>query len=55
MSNKLVRRPSIRRRCRKCRTLLINEPEKGAVCPKCGWYRRAYTDKEMAKEVTDES
>jgi len=33
----------IRKKCRKCGTLLVNKPEYGAVCPKCGWCRGWYT------------
>lgn len=50
MSNKLKRRPPIRRKCRKCGTKLVNEPEVGAVCPKCGWYRKSYTDMKGEEE-----
>ena len=33
-------------KCRKCGTVLVNKPEQGAVCPKCGWSRKSYTDRE---------
>jgi Zn-finger nucleic acid-binding protein len=36
----------IRKNCRKCGTLLVNKPEYGAVCPKCGWCRGWWTDKD---------
>lgn len=51
MSNKLKRRANIRRTCRKCGTRLENKPEYGAVCPKCGWYRKSYTDREGEGET----
>ena len=53
MSNALHKRPQIRRRCRKCHSMLVNKPEYGAVCPKCGWYRRSYTDKELKEGDQD--
>jgi predicted nucleic acid-binding Zn-ribbon protein len=39
----------IRKKCRKCGTLLVNKPEYGAVCPKCGWCRGWYTDKDKVE------
>lgn len=43
----------IRKKCRKCGTLLVNKPEYGAVCPKCGWCRGWYTDKDGADNETE--
>lgn len=43
----------IRKKCRKCGALLVNKPEYGAVCPKCGWCRGWYTDKEGADAPAD--
>lgn len=50
MTNKLKQKPKLRRTCRKCRTALVNKPEVGAVCPRCGWYRKSYTDKESEEQ-----
>lgn len=47
MSNALHKRVCLRRKCRKCGTYLINKPEYGTICPKCGWARAGvYTDRE---------
>lgn len=44
----------IRKKCRKCGTLLVNEPEYGAVCPQCGWCRGWWTDKDKMKGSEEE-
>lgn len=51
MSNALHKRVKIRRVCRKCGARLVNKPEYGVVCPKCGWTRKnTFVD---TKEVDD--
>lgn len=51
---RLRMKPKIRRTCRKCRSLLVNKPEYGVVCPKCGWHRRAWTYREADKAESEE-
>lgn len=41
----------VRKKCRKCGTLLVNKPEYGAVCPKCGWCRGWWTDKDGEESI----
>jgi predicted RNA-binding Zn-ribbon protein involved in translation (DUF1610 family) len=48
--NGLRKKPQVRKKCRKCGTKLVNEPEVGAVCPKCGWTRGWYTTKKEVEE-----
>ena len=43
----------IRKKCRKCGELLVNKPEYGAVCPKCGWCRGWWTDKDKMEGAED--
>lgn len=45
----------IRKKCRKCGTPLVNKPEYGAVCPKCGWCRGWYTDRDKTEGANDET
>ena len=40
----------VRHTCRKCRSELVNKPEYGAVCPKCGWYRRSWTYRDESED-----
>lgn len=44
----------IRKTCRRCRALLVNEPEAGVVCPKCGWRRISWTYKDKQPETDEE-
>lgn len=46
-------KPKIRKKCRKCGELLVNEPEYGVVCPKCGWSKISWTTKERSEANSD--
>ena len=43
----------VRKKCRKCGELLVNKAEYGAICPKCGWCRGWYTNKEGTQAICD--